>query len=117
MAWGLELRVPFVDKVLVDRVSRIPAATRLAAGKRLILDAVPEIPPWVASGRKRGFSFPFERWIAGDWGKMFNSVERDSPVRPGKWYRRWVLFTLNQCLRQYGVDCNLPGSTLAAPAT
>ena len=110
MAWGLELRVPFVDRVLIDRVSRIPAATRLAAGKRLILDAVPEIPPWIATGRKRGFSFPFERWIAGDWGKMFKTIEPECPVRLGKWYRRWVLFTLDHCLRQYGVDCELAES-------
>jgi asparagine synthase (glutamine-hydrolysing) len=107
MTWGLELRVPFVDKRLVDRVSQIPAATRLAVGKRLILEAVPEIPPWVASGRKRGFSFPFERWIAGDWSKMFKTIEPDCPVRLGKWYRGWVLFTLDHCLRQYGMDCNL----------
>jgi asparagine synthase (glutamine-hydrolysing) len=113
MTWGLELRVPFVDKWLVDRVSKIPAATRLAAGKRLILEAVPEIPHWVAGGRKRGFSFPFERWIAGDWGKMFKTIEPSCPVRLGKWYRGWVLFTLDHCLRQYGVDCNLAEPALA----
>jgi asparagine synthase (glutamine-hydrolysing) len=107
MAWGLELRVPFVDQRLFDTVSRIPSANRLANGKRLVLDAVPEIPPWVAQARKRGFSFPFEQWIAGDWGKMFKAVDRSSPVRLGKWYRRWVLFTLDYCLRQYGLESNL----------
>jgi asparagine synthase (glutamine-hydrolysing) len=105
MTWGLELRVPLVDKELIRRISQIPAATRLAAGKQLVLDAVPEIPPWVAHGRKRGFSFPFELWIAGDWGIMFSAVDRESPVRLGKWYRRWVLYTLDYCLRQYGLDC------------
>jgi asparagine synthase (glutamine-hydrolysing) len=105
MTWGLELRVPLVDRELIRRISQIPASTRLAAGKQLVLDAVPEIPPWVAHGRKRGFSFPFELWIAGDWGIMFSAVDRESPVRLGKWYRRWVLYTLDYCLRQYGLDC------------
>src|SRR6185436_4528216 len=46
MAWGVELRVPFLDAPLFAAVSRIPASTRLEAGKQLLLHAVPEIPPW-----------------------------------------------------------------------
>ena len=103
MAWGLELRVPFVDKALFDSVSRIPASMRLAAGKKMILEAVPEIPPWVAEGRKRGFAFPFENWMSGEWSQVFTEIDRTCPVRLGSWYRRWVLFTLEHCLRQYDI--------------
>src|SRR5438067_11687049 len=59
MAWSLELRVPFVDASLITAVSRISAKLRLAKGKHLLLDAVPEIPPWVRNHPKRGFTFPF----------------------------------------------------------
>lgn len=107
MAWGLELRVPFVDKALLETVSRIPAAIRCASGKQLVLKAVPEIPPWIAGGRKRGFTFPFQQWVAGEWSDMFAALERQCPVRLGAWYRRWVLFTLEHCLKQYRVPARI----------
>ena len=112
MAWGLELRVPFVDRKLVDRLASIPAALRLAPGKRLLLDAVPEIPEWVANRPKRGFAFPFERWIADDWHDDFRRIEQRSPVRLDNWYRRWCLFTLEDFLERN----QIAGGQLAAAA-
>src|SRR5437762_13510219 len=55
MAWSLELRVPFVDRKLIEIIGRIPAAMRLAKGKQILLKAVPEIPEWVARRSKHGF--------------------------------------------------------------
>jgi asparagine synthase (glutamine-hydrolysing) len=112
MAWGLELRVPFVDRKLVDQLASIPAALRLAPGKRLLLDAVPEIPEWVANRPKRGFAFPFERWIADDWQDEFRRIEQRSPVRLDNWYRRWCLFTLEDFLERN----QIAGGQLAAAA-
>jgi asparagine synthase (glutamine-hydrolysing) len=107
MAWGLELRVPFVDKRLSDEVGRIAAADRLAAGKRLLLDAAPEIPPWVAQAPKRGFSFPFEKWLGGEWGPLMAQIDRASPVHLGSWYRRWALFALDHFLRDNRISAPL----------
>jgi asparagine synthase (glutamine-hydrolysing) len=104
MAWGLELRVPLVDKALYDAVAQIPAAIRLAAGKRLVLDAVPEVPPWVAQAPKRGFAFPFNKWLADDWSEVLLETDRRTPVWAGTWYRRWSLFTLEHFLRENRVD-------------
>ena len=91
MAWGLELRVPYLDSGLAEALERIPAAIRLRPGKRLLLEAVPEVPEWVASQPKRGFLFPFERWLEEDWQDTFRAVERESPVSAGTWYRKWCI--------------------------
>lgn len=106
MAWGLEIRVPFVDRRFIEQLWRTPASERLARGKELLLRAVPEIPEWVACGQKRGFTFPFERWIASEWGGLLQSIDRRSPVALGKWYRRWLLFTLEHFLQANRVDCS-----------
>lgn len=103
MAWGLELRVPFVDRALVDALEGIPAKRRLAPGKRLLLDAVPEIPPWIVGQPKRGFSFPFQRWIQEEWGGVFNRIERESPVPLKTWAQRWSLLALENFLDRNGI--------------
>jgi len=104
MAWGLELRVPLVDRTLIETVGRVPSRLRHAAGKRLLLDAVPEVPTWIARQPKRGFRFPFATWVTGEWKEMFLQVERSSPVRLDSWYRRWCLLTLDHFLRESKID-------------
>ncbi len=110
MASGLELRVPFVDRSLVDALSSIPAAQRLQPGKRLLLDALPEIPDWVANRPKRGFVFPFEQWLQEEWAEWFHAVDARSPVPLFSWYRRWSLLALENFLRTNRIECpGLPG--------
>lgn len=100
MAWSLELRVPFVDIRLIESIQRIPAALRLAKGKQLLLDAVPEIPQWVRERPKQGFTFPFKQWISGEWQDVFHRIEASSPVRLKSWYRTWCLFALESFLER-----------------
>jgi asparagine synthase (glutamine-hydrolysing) len=104
MAWGLELRVPLVDRKLAECMGRVPAKSRLAGGKRLFLDAVPEIPAWIADRPKRGFSFPFQKWISHEWREVFGEIDRKSPVHLGTWYRQWALFVLEHSLRKLGFN-------------
>ena len=104
MAWNLELRVPLVDKALLDAVSTIPAKVRLAPGKQLLLDAVPEIPEWVRNRPKQGFTFPFETWVTNEWGDRFADIERKSPVKLGNWYRAWSLFALEDFLKRNAIS-------------
>ncbi len=103
MAWSLELRVPFVDSKLISTVARIPAALRLARGKQLLLDAVPEIPEWVRTRPKQGFTFPFEDWVTGEWSDLFRKLEAETPVRLKNWYRTWCLFALENFLERNGM--------------
>jgi asparagine synthase (glutamine-hydrolysing) len=103
MAWSLELRVPFVDSRLIESIQRIPAALRLAKGKRILLDAVPEIPQWVRERPKQGFTFPFRDWISREWQDVFRRIERTTPVRLKSWYRTWCLFALENFLQRNGM--------------
>jgi asparagine synthase (glutamine-hydrolysing) len=103
MACGLELRVPLLDAVLVSALGRIPASLRLRPGKRLLLDAVPEIPGWVARRPKRGFLFPFERWLRDEWRGAFAEQEKRSPVPLQTWYQKWSVFMLDRWIE--GLRC------------
>lgn len=96
MAQGLELRVPFLDPVMAESLAGIPAAQRLQAGKRLLIQAVPEIPEWIVRQPKRGFLFPFEQWLGGEWRETFTAIDRASPVPTQTWYRKWALFVFEQ---------------------
>jgi len=104
MAWSLELRVPFVDRKFVETMQRIPAAVRLARGKKILLDAVPEIPAWVRERPKQGFTFPFKDWITDEWRDVFERVETESPVPLKSWYRRWCLLALDTFIEGNGID-------------
>lgn len=100
MAWGLELRVPFLDAGLVNTLARVPAALRIQAGKRFLLQAVPEVPDWVANQPKRGFMFPFEQWLGGEWREMFAAIDGTCPVPTQTWYRKWCVFALDRWLEK-----------------
>lgn len=91
MAHGLELRVPFVDFRLFNTIAAIPASIRLQPGKQLLIDAVPEIPEWVRNQPKRGFRFPFEEWMRGEFGNVLADADERSTVPLVTWYRRWAL--------------------------
>jgi asparagine synthase (glutamine-hydrolysing) len=100
MAHGLELRLPLVDAQLFRALAAQPAAHRLAAGKRLLCDAVPEVLQVLANTPKQGFSFPFQRWELG--------LELP-PTPPGldlqPWARRWGLMVLKDWLQRHlGVE-------------
>jgi asparagine synthase (glutamine-hydrolysing) len=99
MAWGLELRVPFLDGPLVDTLAGIPAGVRLQPRKRLLLQAVPEVPEWVASQPKRGFMFPFQEWLTGEWRDLFAPIDRTCPVPTETWYRKWCVFVFDRWAR------------------
>lgn len=103
MAHGLELRVPLVDSVLLQKLAHIPAVTRLQPGKRLLTDAVPEVPEWVVNQKKRGFLFPFEKWLTRDWGSALADASIGAPVPVVTWYQKWVIFVLRHCMKNLGL--------------
>jgi asparagine synthase (glutamine-hydrolysing) len=69
MAHALEVREPLLDHVLVETVARIPGSLKLAPGdgsrtKALLVDALPvSLPSAVVRRAKKGFVFPWERWL------------------------------------------------------
>ncbi|MDZ7962627.1 MAG: asparagine synthase (glutamine-hydrolyzing) [Aulosira sp. DedQUE10] len=94
MNWGLELRVPLVDRALLEAVAPIPSNIRLAYGKKILVKAVSELPEWVINRPKQGFFFPFEQWMTGEFGEYFSNlnIPNNIPLKP--WYRRWSLAIL-----------------------
>jgi asparagine synthase (glutamine-hydrolysing) len=69
MAHGLELRVPFLDRALVEACFRIPGERKLERNlpKRLLLANLGvELPGDIVNRPKRGFTLPFERWLRGE---------------------------------------------------
>jgi len=91
MACGVEVRVPFIDPLVVGTVTAIPQRARLRASKALLRQAVPEIPEWIATQPKRGFMFPMEHWLRGPWDRVFAETDARSPVPTGTWYRKWCV--------------------------
>lgn len=66
MAHGLEVRVPYLDHVLVEFVLRLPTEVRAAPGKGLLAETARDLlPPVVPARHKRGFVLPFDRWLRG----------------------------------------------------
>jgi asparagine synthase (glutamine-hydrolysing) len=122
MAHGLELRVPFLDRALVEACFRIPGARKLAGPlpKGLLLGSLGvELPKEVVNRPKRGFTFPFEQWLRGemrpvveealltcDWDKMSISASAVRGVwtrflaRKTSWSRPWSLFVLHRWCEQ-----------------
>jgi asparagine synthase (glutamine-hydrolysing) len=100
MAWGLELRVPLVDRVLLETIASIPSNMRLVPGKQLLIQAVPELPSWVVNRPKRGFSFPFQQWIGTEWQDYFGQVSCPKNISLNPWYRLWSLAILQYWWQQ-----------------
>jgi len=100
MAWGLELRVPLVDRQLLEAIASIPSSVRLAQGKQLLVQAVPELPPWVLNQPKRGFSFPFQKWLDAEWQDYFPTLDHAPNISHDLWYRRWSLAILHHWWQQ-----------------
>jgi asparagine synthase (glutamine-hydrolysing) len=73
MAHGLELRVPFLDRALVEACFRIPGERKLERNlpKRLLLANLGvELPGDIVNRPKRGFTLPFERWLRGEMRRV-----------------------------------------------
>jgi asparagine synthase (glutamine-hydrolysing) len=101
MAWELELRVPFVDRCLLETLTQIPPGIRLKSGKALLTGAIPELPEWIRQQPKRGFLLPFEKWRASEWFPNCPSTASNSINVPmNSWYQKWTMSVLEAWLQQ-----------------
>lgn len=69
MAHSLEVRVPFLDRHLVEKMASIPGGAKAGRGrpKKLLIRAMRELlPPDVFRRKKRGFVLPFDQWLRTD---------------------------------------------------
>jgi len=81
MAHALELRVPFLDHVLVDFAARIPGhlKVRKQGGKYIVKHILKEafadmLPRQIVEREKLGFPVPYAKWFAGEMRDMLHDV-------------------------------------------
>lgn len=102
MVHGVELRVPLLD-VPLEKLRAIPAARRLQPNKRLLRDAVPELPAGLLAPRKRAFGLPFAEWLEHDWTDLSGGLPALPRLALAPWYRRWALIVLTRWLDRHGL--------------
>jgi len=87
MHYALEARSPFLDQELWNFAQSLPYALRLGGGLKTILREVARrnVGERIASGRKRGFGIPVQRWLAAKWRPAFEEVLGDSELNRQGW--------------------------------
>lgn len=110
MSCGLELRVPLVDRFLIEAIADIPSQIRLTPVKQLLIQAVNELPSEVINRPKQPFAFPFDHWMTEEWQDIFpesdgqstRGAHRDLNISLKPWYRRWSLGILQHWWQEIG---------------
>lgn len=88
MAHGLEQRVPFLDKDLVELAFRVPVECSLDnvnRGKRIFREALLEyMPDFILSGPKRGWFSPMAKWVRGGLRQWAEEILSEGYFRKSK---------------------------------
>ncbi|QYM80504.1 asparagine synthase (glutamine-hydrolyzing) [Horticoccus luteus] len=77
MRHSLELRVPFVDRPLIEWLWQQPTRFKFTPGrpKSALADALADVlPPGMAARRKRGFTLPFAQWLRRDLRPLMDDI-------------------------------------------
>lgn len=85
MAHSLEVRVPLLDKGLVEFAATVPGPmkVRLLKTKRLFRKlAQRRLPPSIGKLRKKGFSPPVAQWLAGPLAELTRQTLSPDNLRP-----------------------------------
>jgi asparagine synthase (glutamine-hydrolysing) len=102
MAHSLEVRVPYLDRVLVDTTLSLPGSAKLGdperltsplgktyrelGAKRILIDVGrPLLPADFDLQTKRGFSMPFDAWLAGPLKEVLLDALADNQTRKRGW--------------------------------
>ena len=80
---SLEVRVPFLDRQLVELANALPDSMRISDGqqKRVLRDIARRLlPPSVVNHRKQGFEAPMGAWLRGPLLPFFDSRVNEAAV-------------------------------------
>lgn len=101
MRHGVEFRVPFIDAHLFKTIRDISPTIRLAPGKEILKQAVPEIPSWVLEQPKRGFVLPYHDWLTKEL--KVQTPASFAGVKLTNWYQHWSLHVLHHFIVSNGL--------------
>jgi asparagine synthase (glutamine-hydrolysing) len=93
MAWGLEVRVPFLDHELVELAAKMPPALKLKEGGKFPLKAISRgvIPDAVIDRPKGYFPVPALRFVRGPFLELMRGIlNSDACIRRGLYQRAYV---------------------------
>jgi asparagine synthase (glutamine-hydrolysing) len=85
MAHSLEVRVPLLDHVLVERLLRVPGALKLGGvrsgdNKPLLTAVVPGLPDAAVNRAKMGFTLPYDTWFRGPLRPWMEGLLLGEPI-------------------------------------
>ena len=84
MAHGLEVRAPFADHLLLERMASLPGSFKLRAfrGKQLLRRAVRDLlPAAILTRSKKGFNLPLDRWMREELVALSRDLLTDTTAR------------------------------------
>lgn len=99
---ALEIRVPFLDKFLMNAAAQIDTSVKFKTPKHLLIEAFKdELPEDIWNRKKQGFTFPFVNWLKT---AEFIQPESETEKRFYKefksdrlsWSRYWALLLMNR---------------------
>jgi asparagine synthase (glutamine-hydrolysing) len=104
MAAGLEARVPFLDRGLVEWAFRLPGRLKVrGSGKRILRRALAPRFPRIAARSKHGFDVPLGPWLRGPLrGLLVDTLSPEAVRRRGLLRERAVTRMVEAHLRGRG---------------
>lgn len=101
MAHGLEVRVPFLDRRIVERVAKLPGTVKSdqELPKPLLLRIMDDrLPAMIYQRPKQGFTFPWKHWLRQELRSLADTALGDSKtfrdlgMEPMEVQRLWKAF-------------------------
>lgn len=80
MAYGLEVRCPFLDTEVVQLAARLPIEFKLQGnqGKRILIETFADLlPPAIQTRKKMGFGVPLDHWFRNELRPLVTEVLLD----------------------------------------
>jgi asparagine synthase (glutamine-hydrolysing) len=85
MANSLEVRVPYLDRRIVELALNIPSAKKISFRQTKIIlrkACQDKFPPSITMRRKKGFTVPVGKWFLEDLGDELSGLAENSNCRP-----------------------------------
>jgi asparagine synthase (glutamine-hydrolysing) len=98
MANSVEIRIPFLDRELINYVLKVNPKEKFGKhNKNLLVDATIDLlPKEIFSRRKSGFVLPYKKWLMYDIDKFDAGENITNKFKAGKisWSQFWAIYIL-----------------------